>query len=78
METAIDVMAPVQRPMMAVLMNMLALAGLSSSKKEPAIATIRTATDAGLDIACFLLNLNQQHNFYREIFDGKTYLSSAS
>lgn len=55
METAIEVIAPVHTPIMAVPMKREKLAGLRSKKKAPPIGATNATINAGLEIVYLLL-----------------------
>lgn len=55
MDTAIQVIAPVHTPIMAVLMIREMLAWLSSKKKAPAIGAANATRNAGREIIYLLL-----------------------
>ncbi len=62
MDTAIQVIAPVHTPIMAVLMIRETLAGLRSKKKAPAIGVANAPRNAGLEIIYLLLKPEKREN----------------
>lgn len=61
-ETAMEVIAPVQVPMIAVAMYKKRVVELRRRMKAPAIGAIIVAMNAGLDIVCPFLDKMQKEN----------------